>query len=670
MELVDAVRNAGASAIVVDMPLDEPDPTSTAELLKLWEPLGAEASASGLSGGLANMQDYDREFAALLAAAPTIISFVPGKAPLGDARAPANAQAILAEGSDARHYAKNFPVWRTSLSGFEMAAKGEGASLPDRTPGAAVRGLPMVVDLAGTLYPSNVLEALRVINGGTGYHVNVAEPASGFAFGMEPGIERVTLDGVDLAVLTTPAGCLRLYFGGPETRLAVAASTLMYKPADAPSLRGRIAVIGVSANGTERFYDTPAGVMMPSGAIAANAIDQIIDGTFLTRPGWASAAEQLFIFIGGILVILAVGRFRFRYSFILTLVLVGGAGYGSWYAFDTHRWLIDPALGSLTLIVASFTCALMRRLHTEAQTRFIDGQFARRLSSSGLAKMHARPKLIQAEGQLKPVTSVVVGLRGFNIIADRYLEDPKAYADILNRFFNPMTKIVQDRNGMVDRTVGDTMYAVWNAPFDVSDHASKGCDAALRMVENLEALNEFLEEDARRQHLSHVPLSLSIGVDSGMAITGNMGAEARFDYGVLGEPVSFGAHLQRNARNYGPAIIVGEGTQRLVGDRYALLEIDLISTPRHPEGRRVYALLGDPIMRANPKFRALQEAHALIFAAYRKQRWADARAAVAECRKLNGAIPTLYDFYENRIAQYEANPPGEHWNGSWFAGRI
>lgn len=668
--LVEAVRNAGASAIVFDMPLDEPDPTSTAELLKLWEPLGTEAATAGLSAGLANMPDYDRTFASLLAAAPSVVSFVPGKAALGGMRAPANTQAVLAQGSDARHYAGEFAVWRTSLSSFEMAARGEGSTLPDWTPGATVRALPMVVNLGGTLYPSNVLEALRLSNGGTGYHVSVAEPANGFALGMEPGIDSVTIDGSDMAALTNPEGGLRLYFGGADTRLSVSAATLMETPADAPSLKDRIAVIGVSANGTERFYDTPTGVRMPSGAIVANAIDQIVDGAFLTRPGWASSAEQLFIFLGGILVILAVGRFRFRYSFILTLVLVGGAAYGSWWAFVTHRWLIDPALGSVTLVVASFTCALMRRLHSEEQTRFIDGQFARRLSSSGLAKMHARPKLIQAEGQLKPVTSVVVGLRGFNIIADRYLEDPKAYADILNRFFNPMTKIVQDRNGMVDRTVGDTLYAIWNAPFDVSDHASKGCDAALRMVENLEALNEFLEEDARRQHLSHVPLSLSIGVDSGMAITGNMGAETRFDYGVLGEPVSFGAYLQRNARNYGPAIIVGEGTQRLVGDRYALLEIDLISTPRHPEGRRIYALLGDPIMRANPKFRALQEAHALIFSAYRKQRWADARAAIAECRKLNGAIPTLYDFYESRIAQYEANPPGEHWNGSWFAGRI
>ncbi len=668
-ELVDAVRARGASAIVLDMPLAEEDPTSTAELLKLWTPLQTP-SADALRMGLTELPDHEQNFVALLASTPSVVSFVPGKTPLDENRAPNLHGAIASEGSDARHYAQSYPVWRPSLASFETAAKGNGATLPDRAPGTTVRGLPMLVNFGGTLYPSNVMEALRVSRGGTAYHAKVVESETGFTFGLEPGIERVEIDGADLAALTDVDGSLRLYFGGPETRLAVPASKLLDGSADVPSLQGLIAVIGVSANGSERTYQTPAGLALASGAIAANAIDQIVDGTFLVRPGWATAAEQLYIFVGGILVIMLLSLFRFRWGFALTLLLVCGGGYASWWAFDTHRWLIDPSLGGLTLIVSSFTCAFMIRLHSEEQTRFIDAQFSRRLSASGLARVHAHPKLIQEEGQLRPVTSVVVGLRGFNIISDRYLEDPKAYADILNRFFSPMTKIVQDRNGMVDRTVGDALYAVWNAPFDVNEHASKGCDAALRMVENLESLNEFLEEDARRQHLSHVPLSLSIGIDTGMAITGNMGAILNFDYGVLGEPVSFAAHLQRNARNYGPAIIVGEGTQRAVGDRYALLEIDLISTPRHPEGRRVFALLGDPIMRANPKFRALQEAHALIFSAYRHQRWADARAAISECRKLNGAIPTLYDFYEARIAQYETNPPGEHWNGSWFAGRI
>ena len=672
-DLAQAVRDAGARAILFDMPLSHEDPTSTNALLKLWSPLPPIPSADGLRAGLAELPDRDSEFANLLGTVPSVVSFVPGKPAYGSQAAPENAGEVVSEGSDARHYAESFSHWRATLPMFAEAARGDGATLPDLPPDSVVRTLPMVVDLGGTLYPSNVLEALRIAQNSPsarGFNAKVAESDTGFTIGMEPGIRRVEIAGTDLAALTGTNGALRLYFGGPATRVAASASAFLDPNGNKPSLEGRIAVIGVSANGIERLYRTPTGLSLPSGAIVANAIDQVVDGAFLVRPEWAPGAEQLFIFIGGILVILLLSRFRFRWGFLLTLVLVLGANYGSWWAFDTHRWLIDPSLGSLTLILASLTCALMTKFHSEEQTRFIDAQFERRLSPSGLSKVHAHPRLIQAEGQIKPVTSVVVGLRGFNIIADRYLEDPKAYADILNRFFSPMTKIVQDRNGMVDRTVGDTLYAAWNAPYDVNDHPSKGCDAALRMVENLEALNEFLEEDARRQHLSHVPLSLSIGIDTGMAITGNMGAILNFDYGVLGEPVSFAAHLQRNARNYGPAIIVGEGTQRAVGDRYALLEIDLISTPRHPEGRRVFALLGDPIMRANPKFRALQEAHALIFSAYRNQRWSDARAAITECRKLNGAIPTLYDFYEARISQYEANPPGEHWNGSWFAGRI
>ena len=669
-DLMSRVAQAGASAILIDMPLADPDPTSAGELVRLWSPFPLEGDFSGLSQALRQLPDHERELAALLTEARSVVSFVPGKTDFSGRHVPQAHAGIDPEGGDPRHYMKRYDMWRTTLSAFERAANGNGATLSADANGATVRSLPLLVNLDGTLYPSNVLEALRVAHGSDGYRAIVATAESGFSFEIEPGVERIAIEGTGFEAQTQRNGELRLYFGGEDTRRSISAGSILQGKADLAALDGRVAVIGVSANGSDRLFSTPIGATLASGAIAANAIDQIAAGQYLVRPGWVSAAEQLFILIGGVIVILVVRRFRLRWGLMLTLVLAAGAGYGSWWAFETYRWLIDPALAGVTLLAAAFTCAVMTRLHTEDEIRFVETQFGKRLPSAGLAKVKANPRMIHGEGALRDVTSVVAGLRGFNIIADRYLEDPTAFADILNRFFSPMTKIVLDRNGMVDRTVGDALYAVWNAPLDAADHASKGCDAALRMVENLEALNEFLEEDARRQHLSHVPLSLSIGIDTGTAIAGNMGAVQRFDYGVLGEPVSFAAYLQKNARHYGPAIIVGEGTQRAVGDRYALLEIDLVSTSRHPEGRRVYALLGDPIMRANPKFRALQEAHMLIFAAYRNQRWAEARAAITECRKLNGAIPTLYDFYEARIAQYEANPPGEHWNGAWFAGRI
>ncbi len=660
--LLVALKKQGARTILLDMPISEPDPTSASELRSLWGYL-PEGLAGRLPQGVTQLKNAAKN-------AKLVASFTPGLPSLHPPRKPRLAAPLDMTGGDPRHFVPRFDEWRPSLPQIEAIADGMGATIPAQETGRTVHSIPALTEIEGTLYPSNALEALRVSHGGTGYRSIVSEPANGLSFDLEPGVSHVEIAGTDLDVATLKDGSLRLYFAKAGSQLSVPAWKVLTGASDIPSFDNRIAVVGVSVNGKRMLYGTPIGIPMASGEIMANAIDQIADGAFLTRPGWAATAEQAFIFLAGVLVIVAVTQLRFRWSLAFTLILIGGAAYGSWYAFDMHRWLIDPALASVTLLTVWLTGGLMTRLHTEDQIRFLETQFGNRLSEAGLAKVKAHPKLIQSEGQLRDVTSVVVGLRGFNVISDRYLEDPEAYADILNRFFSPMTKIVLERNGMVDRNVGDTLYAIWNAPLDAPNHASKGCDAALRMVENLEALNEFLEEDARRQHLSHVPLSLSIGIDTGPAITGNLGAIQRFDYGVMGEPVGFAAYLQKNARHFGPAIIVGEGSQKAVGDRYALLEIDLVSTPRHPEGRRVFALLGDPIMRANPKFRALQEAHALIFAAYRNQRWNEAKAAIAECRKLNGAIPTLYDFYESRIAYYQENPPGDNWNGAWFAGRI
>ena len=139
---------------------------------------------------------------------------------------------------------------------------------------------------------------------------------------------------------------------------------------------------------------------------------------------------------------------------------------------------------------------------------------------------------------------------------------------------------------------------------------------------------------------------------------------------VLGEPISIAHYLRHHAVDYGPAVIVGDGFKNIVGERFALLEVDLISTPRHPNGWRAYALLGDSIVRASPKFRALEDGHRQLFDAYGNQRWEAAREALAHCRGLNGSIATLYDHYEARIRHMEQEPPGANWNGSYYAGRL
>lgn len=665
-ELVRATRKAGANTILLDMPLPGADVTSPREALKLWSPLPPNTDVTSLAAGLGGLPDHDILLSDALRAGPSVVSVIPGK---GAMETVSGTIAPFAEnGGNPNRYATEFGTWSAPLGRVARGADGVGIGLPSQSQSNPIRTLPLLARLDGKLIPATALETLRAERNKAGYTVNVSIPNSAFMVTEPSGITGIDFDGLTTTIKTYADGSLRLYFRSLAQQSTYEAWRIL-DDANVLDFNGKIAVIGFSVNGAEKTYNTVVGPL-PSGAIIAEAIDQLASEHFLDRPFWAAPAEQVFMLVAGVILIILVVRTRARWAFFFMLLAIGGSAAGAWYLFDTERLLLDPTLPAVALAGIFISTTLVNRFRVEAETRFIENQMTRRLSDKAMSKVAHRPKLIPETGQMREITSLVAGLRGFNIIADRYLDDPVAYADILNRFFSPLTKTVHDRNGMVDRYTGDTMLAVWNAPLTAHDHAMKACDAALRMREQLDALNEFLEEDARRHNLSHIPLSVSIGVETGPGIIGNVGATQRYDYGVLGEPVSIAHYLRHHAVDYGPAVIVGDGFKEIVGERFALLEVDLISTPRHPNGWRAYALLGDSIVRASPKFRALEDGHRQLFDAYRNQRWDAAREALAHCRGLNGSIATLYDHYEARIRHLEQDPPGPNWNGSYYAGRL
>ena len=92
----------------------------------------------------------------------------------------------------------------------------------------------------------------------------------------------------------------------------------------------------------------------------------------------------------------------------------------------------------------------------------------------------------------------------------------------------------------------------------------------------------------------------------------------------------------------------------------------IISPPAKATRRSgLFALLGNPVVRASPKFRALIAFHEHIFASLHQQQWAKARALIAQCRRLSGASQKLYDLHLTRIGYFESNPPGPEWDGAF-----
>jgi adenylate cyclase len=178
--------------------------------------------------------------------------------------------------------------------------------------------------------------------------------------------------------------------------------------------------------------------------------------------------------------------------------------------------------------------------------------FAQYVSRSLVERIVANPAAARLGGERREMTVMFSDIRGFSRIAESL--PPEQLADFLNEYLTPMTAIVLERDGTLDKYIGDAVMAMWNAPVDVGDHAARACDAALAMQAALGPLNRAWA--ARGKPTIHI----GVGINTGPMSVGNMGSEARFDYTVLGDAVNLAARLEPLTKEYGVDILCGEAT--------------------------------------------------------------------------------------------------------------
>ena len=130
--------------------------------------------------------------------------------------------------------------------------------------------------------------------------------------------------------------------------------------------------------------------------------------------------------------------------------------------------------------------------------------------------------------------------------------------------------------------------------------------------------------------------------------------------------MNLAARLEGQSKNYAVDIVIGENTLKKA-EHFATVELDLIKVKGKDEAVRIYTLLGDTEMRENADFLTLAGRHGDMLAAYRSQKWDEARGAIADCRKINGPLDKFYDLYEERMSVFEEVPPDADWDGVYVA---
>ena len=165
---------------------------------------------------------------------------------------------------------------------------------------------------------------------------------------------------------------------------------------------------------------------------------------------------------------------------------------------------------------------------------------SRYLSPDVVDLIVADPGRMRLQGERREVTVLFADVVAFTGLSEKL--PAETIVLLLNELFTAAGHIVQSRGGIIDKFIGDCVMAVWGTP---ESHA----DDPLRAVLAGENLVSFLRDaNPRWTQRYGVEIHLSIGINTGQAVAGNLGGEARMEYTVIGDAVNIAARLQALAR--------------------------------------------------------------------------------------------------------------------------
>ncbi|MCC6470295.1 MAG: adenylate/guanylate cyclase domain-containing protein [Alphaproteobacteria bacterium] len=661
-KLVGDLTNAGAAAIGFDMFFAEPDPHSGGNFVDRAFGLTPE-----LRQQIQRLPSTDELFANILKQSKIVVlgqGADVGTSP-AEALIPPRVTPVAEFNGDPRPFLLGFGYLIRNIPVLEEAASGIGMFVlrPDRDD--TIRRVPAVVRIGKNLYPTLVLEMLRVASGEPQYAIRSVPNVE------NAGIASVAVKGFEIP--TDRRGRLWVRFSRHDPSIYLPAKDILTGKFDPQAIKGKFVLVGTSALGLKDLRTTPVETVIPGVEIHAQLLKSILLKEHLTRLNGIDAIELAIIILTGLLLIAVLPSGSAVSMVAVFASLVAALVCSSWFLLARQAFLVDASFPVISCTALFVVLTFLKFMREAAQRREIRAAFAHYLAPEQVNRLAEDPSLLHTGGETREMSFLFSDVRGFTAIAEEYKSDPQALTRLINRLLTPMTERIQARRGTIDKYMGDCVMAFWNAPLDDKDHALHACEAARDMLRALDALNAERLAEMDGDTARFKPLRVGVGINTGDCVVGNMGSDQRFDYTVLGDAVNLAARLESQSRAYGVDIVIGEATAEAVAGRFALLQLDLIAVKGKSEAVQVFTILGDADMVNAPAFQRWHAAHDALLAAYRARQWDTAEARLGECRGLaretlgDRAPIGLYDVYAERIADFRRVPPEQDWDGVYRA---
>jgi len=552
-ELVDVLHHAGAAVIALDFIFAEPDRTSPANIIPLW---GSAPAVERLRRELGELPDHDAMFAEAIARANVVMGIVLTHTP-GE-RLPEPLWTLEVAGGNPRPFLPQFSGAIMNLPALERGAAGRGTfNLVPESDGI-VRRIHLLLALDDALYPALAAELLRVAQQAAGYAVHTAAGRGDPERDAVSGIEEVSIGG--LAVPTDHQGRMWLHFTEFTPERYVPAWQVFDPAFNPASLAGHIVLIGTSAAGLKDLRPTPLNPATAGVEVHASIVEQVLLGHFLRRPGWIEAAELIYVVVLSLILVLPLPRLGSLVCAVAGLLAVILAAGFSWYAFTEMKWLVDPVLPSLAVLLVYLAGSLINYVQTESERRQIRSAFSHYLAPSVVEQLIADPSRLSLGGEKRETTFLFTDIAGFTSLTERM--DPTILVRLLNEYLEATCRIVLDNGGTIDKIVGDALHVMFNAPSDQPDHAERAVRCALE-------LDQFCRGYETSQAEQGITVGETrIGINTGVTVVGNFGGATRFDYTAHGDAINTAARLEGVNKYLGTRICVSETTIARCGYPY------------------------------------------------------------------------------------------------------
>ena len=519
------------------------------------------------------------------------------------------------------------------LPRFGKSADGVGVLNTTPEIDGVVRRVPLIVRIGDETYPNIAVEVIRVATGAPSYQIK----------SNEGGVEKVRIPGYPI-INTDPNASIWLRWNKEFPSISAS------RPNDFIAFEGKTVVLGVTADGIGGLIASPKGAVY-NYVPAATTLQTLLDGEQIERPFWAYLSElsaTILLTLGVVVLARFAPYWLVGAKIVSWLAILAGLSY---YAWTYHLYLVDTLIPAVALVIVGFHAVFNRFVREFQEKQKIKKQFEHYLAPAMVRKLQKNPELLKLGGDTRELTIMFTDIRGFTPISEQYKTDPQGLTKLINRYMTPMTNIVMENDGTVDKYIGDALMAFWNAPLDVPEQKQLAAKVAMEMQHKLNLLNKELEDEGL------LPIKIGIGINTGDVVVGNMGSDQRFDYSVLGDAVNLSARLEGQSKSYGLTLLVGEAS---VCEGYPFIELDSIAVKGKKEPVKIFTILNK-----SPSNTYMTK-HNRFLELYRKGLFEESKKAMRGLSSEHDQLAVYYKVMLERIEDMIVNPP-ENWNGVFVA---